>query len=130
MKKYEPTLEEIKFALGNARKILEQIFPHVADHDVAKFRELMRKRLDDYYKKNPPDEIVLPSKDKVKECKSGLIGYNRFHVKEGHAGGQQPSSTFGIKFKDKYGKMVKDRSLYDKEKYFFRTHGYCSWEHV
>lgn len=130
MKKYEPTLEEIKFALGNARKILEQIFPHVADHDVAKFRELMRKRLDDYYKKNPPDEIVLPSKDKVKECKSGLIGYSRFHNKRGHAGGQQPTSTFGIKFKEKYGKMVEDRSLYDREKYFYKTHGYCSWEKV
>lgn len=130
MKKYEPTLEEIKFALGNARKILEQIFPHVADHDVAKFRELMRKRLDDYYKKNPPDEIELPSKDKVKECKSGLIGYSRFHNKAGKAGGQEPSSTFGIKFKEKYGKMVGVRSLYDKEKYFFRKHGYCSWEQV
>ena len=66
MNKYEPTLEEIKFALGNARKILEQIFPHVTEHDVAKFRKRMRKRLEDYYKKNSPDEI--PSKDK--ECKS------------------------------------------------------------
>lgn len=128
MKKYEPTLEEIKFALGNARKILEQIFPHVADHDVAKFRELIRKRLDDYYKKNPPEEIEFPSKDKVKECKSGLIGYSRFHP---NSEGNVPRTEFGKKFKEKYGKMHHlDVSVYNKEKYFYKTHGYCSWEHV
>lgn len=123
-KGYQPTLEEIKFALGNARKILEQIFPHVADHDVAKFRELMRKRLDDYYAKNPPEEIEFPSKDKVKECKSGLIGYSRFHNKRGQRG------EFGAKFKAKYGKAVDNLKLYDKEKYFYKKHGYCSWEKV
>lgn len=50
MKKYEPTIEEVKEAIDNARKILEGYFPHVSDQDVAKFRSVMRKRLHQMYK--------------------------------------------------------------------------------
>lgn len=50
MKKYEPTIEEVKEAIDNARKILEGYFPHVSDLDVTKFREVMRKRLHQMYK--------------------------------------------------------------------------------
>ena len=50
MKKYEPTIEEVKESIDNARKILEGYFPHVSDQDVAKFRSVMRKRLHQMYK--------------------------------------------------------------------------------
>lgn len=127
-KVYEPTIEEIKAALGNARAILEGIFPHVSDQDVAKFRELMKKRLNDYYAKNGMDDITIPSKDKVKECKSALIGYKKFHS---DTEGNTPRTEFGKKFKEKYGKMNHtDRSVYDKEKHFYKVHGYCSWEQL
>lgn len=50
MPKYTPTIEEVKEAIDNARKILEGYFPHVSDQDVAKFRSVMRKRLHQMYK--------------------------------------------------------------------------------
>ena len=50
MPKYTPTIEEVKEAIDNARKILEGYFPHVSDQDVAKFRAVMRKRLHQMYK--------------------------------------------------------------------------------
>lgn len=50
MPKYTPTIEEVKEAIDNARKILEGYFPHVSDQDVAKFRSVMRKRLHKMYK--------------------------------------------------------------------------------
>ena len=50
MSKYTPTIEEVKEAIDNARKILEGYFPHVSDQDVAKFRSVMRKRLHKMYK--------------------------------------------------------------------------------
>ena len=50
MPKYTPTIEEVKEAIDNARKILEGYFPHVSDQDVAKFRSVMRKRLTAMYK--------------------------------------------------------------------------------
>lgn len=50
MPKYTPTIEEVKEAIDNARKILEGYFPHVSDQDVAKFRAVMRKRLHKMYK--------------------------------------------------------------------------------
>ena len=50
MSKYTPTIEEVKEAIDNARKILEGYFPHVSDQDVAKFRSVMRKRLSKMYK--------------------------------------------------------------------------------
>ena len=50
MPKYTPTIEEVKEAIDNARKILEGYFPHVSDQDVAKFRTVMRKRLHQMYK--------------------------------------------------------------------------------
>ena len=50
MKKYEPTIEEVKEAIDNARKILEGYFPYVSDQDVAKFRSVMRNRLSKMYK--------------------------------------------------------------------------------
>ena len=48
--RYQPTLEEIKEALSKPREILKQIFPVVRDIDVAKFRELLKQRLEEYYK--------------------------------------------------------------------------------
>ena len=50
MPKYTPTIEEVKEAIDNARKILEGYFPHVSDQDVAKFRTVMRNRLSKMYK--------------------------------------------------------------------------------
>lgn len=50
MPKYTPTIEEVKEAIDNARKILEGYFPHVSDQDVAKFRSVMRNRLSKMYK--------------------------------------------------------------------------------
>lgn len=50
MPRYTPTIEEVKEAIDNARKILEGYFPHVSDQDVAKFRSVMRKRLSKMYK--------------------------------------------------------------------------------
>lgn len=50
MPKYTPTIEEVKEAIDNARKILEGYFPHVSEQDVAKFRSVMRKRLHQMYK--------------------------------------------------------------------------------
>lgn len=50
MTKYTPTIEEVKEAIDNSRKILEGYFPHVSDQDVAKFRSIMRKRLHKMYK--------------------------------------------------------------------------------
>ena len=50
MPKYIPTIEEVKEAIDNARKILEGYFHHVSDQDVAKFRSVMRKRLHQKYK--------------------------------------------------------------------------------
>lgn len=50
MPKYTPTIEEVKEAIDNARKILEGYFPHVSDQDVAKFRSVMRNRLHQMYK--------------------------------------------------------------------------------
>lgn len=50
MPKYTPSIEEVKEAIDNARKILEGYFPHVSDQDVAKFRSVMRKRLHQMYK--------------------------------------------------------------------------------
>lgn len=50
MPKYTPTIEEVKEAIDNARKILEGYFPHVSDQDVAKFRSIMRNRLSKMYK--------------------------------------------------------------------------------
>lgn len=50
MARYTPTIEEVKEAIDNARKILECYFPHVSDQDVAKFRSVMRKRLSKMYK--------------------------------------------------------------------------------
>lgn len=50
MPKYTPTIEEVKEAIDNARKILECYFPHVSDQDVANFRSIMRKRLHKMYK--------------------------------------------------------------------------------
>ena len=63
MNKYEPTIEEVKEAIDNARKILEGYFPHVSDQDVAKFRTVMRNRLSKMYKEkerleNEHNEIV------------------------------------------------------------------------
>lgn len=56
MEQYKPTLEEIKYAISNARQILEQFFPHVSDQDVAKLRSAMRKRLEEYYKEQEKEE--------------------------------------------------------------------------
>lgn len=50
MASYTPTIEEVKEAIDNARKILQQFFPHVSDQDVSKFRSVMRKRLTAMYK--------------------------------------------------------------------------------
>lgn len=50
MASYTPTIEEVKEAIDNARKILEQFFPHVSDQDVSKFRSVMRERLHKMYK--------------------------------------------------------------------------------
>ena len=50
MPRYTPSIEEVKEAIDNARKILEGYFPHVSDQDVAKFRSVMRKRLSKMYK--------------------------------------------------------------------------------
>ena len=50
-KLYIPTVEEIQDAIVNARRILEQLFVHVTPYDVAKFRSLMRDRLEKYYRK-------------------------------------------------------------------------------
>lgn len=45
MTKYEPSVEEIKYTINNARNILLQFFPRVTDLDVETFRNLMRDRL-------------------------------------------------------------------------------------
>lgn len=58
MTKYEPTIEEVKEAIDNARKILEGYFPHVSDQDVAKFREIMRDRLHKMIEDKEHNEIV------------------------------------------------------------------------
>jgi hypothetical protein len=56
MPRYTPTIEEVKEAIDNARKILEGYFPHVSDQDVAKFRSVMRKRLSKMYKEKERQE--------------------------------------------------------------------------
>ena len=58
MPKYTPTIEEVKEAIDNARKILEGYFPHVSDQDVAKFREVMRDRLHKMIEDKEHNEIV------------------------------------------------------------------------
>lgn len=67
MSKYSPTIEEIKEAIDNARKILEQFFPHVSDQDVAKFRSVMRERLHKMYKEK---ERLEKEKEKYNETRS------------------------------------------------------------
>lgn len=62
MPKYIPTIEEVKEAIDNARKILEGYFPHVSDQDVAKFRSVMRNRLHQMYKEK---ERLEKEKDNV-----------------------------------------------------------------
>lgn len=64
MPKYTPTIEEVKEAIDNARKILEGYFPHVSDQDVAKFRSVMRKRLSKMYKEK---ERLEKDKEKYNE---------------------------------------------------------------
>ena len=64
MPKYTPTIEEVKEAIDNARKILEGYFPHVSEQDVAKFRSVMRKRLHQMYKEK---EILDKDNDSDKK---------------------------------------------------------------
>lgn len=67
MPKYTPTIEEVKEAIDNARKILEGYFPHVSEQDVAKFRSVMRKRLHQMYKEK---EILDKEKEKYNETRN------------------------------------------------------------
>lgn len=64
MPRYTPTIEEVKEAIDNARKILEGYFPHVSDQDVAKFRAVMRKRLSAMYKEK---ERIEKEQKEIKE---------------------------------------------------------------
>ena len=50
MERYTPTIEEVKESIDNARQILEQLFIHVTDEDVFRFRELMRRKLNKLYR--------------------------------------------------------------------------------
>lgn len=59
MSKYTPTIAEVKEAIVNARKILEGYFPHVSDKDVAKFREIMRDRLNKMIEEKEHNEKAL-----------------------------------------------------------------------
>lgn len=67
MSKYTPTIEEVKEAIDNARKILEGYFPHVSEQDVAKFRSVMRKRLHQMYKEK---ERLDKEKEKYNETRN------------------------------------------------------------
>ena len=50
--RYEPTREEMIFALQNARKILEEIFTNITDRDVAAFRAIIVERMEKMFPTN------------------------------------------------------------------------------